>query len=184
MKNLNFFLAAMVSLLICSCSHSNKGVKDNATCSSRIFKYNGPHDNDQLEKFLRESTNANIQSLDMDTKTSIVKNLRFYEGVPKEFKDSDTNLKKLFATNAKQVFSAIFGGEVLVGTYDTKPSVKEISHEDFNNLPLTNGGNSYETTWSLCSNCSGDESGPCCYTPGDGCIDMIVKVGNTYYRVK
>lgn len=186
MKKLQLISSLILILALASCSQSRKG-NANATFSSTVFQYNGPHDSIQLKKLLMDTINPSIAKLDTSIKSFLVNNMLFIDGLPRGFKKSDENLKKLLATNAKEVFTYILGNETLINTFETRPEIIEISVKDFNNLPLTKNGIVYKTYTNFCTNCTTPASNvyTCCdCCGGSGCLDYIVNVGDKYYSVK
>jgi hypothetical protein len=160
------------------------------TCSSHAITYSGPHNSNQVERILNESTNPVLVNLDPGIKSSIVTYLEFNQGMPVGFSGTDASLKKLLATPeyASAVMSAILKLEVIATTFDKKPVTTEISMEEFLQLLHTNGGAAPATKGSMCLNCNAPDSNvyKCCEVAENprGCIDFFVVIKDINYKVK
>jgi hypothetical protein len=171
-----------------NCNAGSNGTVNN-TCSSHILKYSGPHNCNQLEKLLNESNSEVLKKLDPATKTSLVMNMIFSSGLPTGMSEtSDENIKRLGEAPefAKAVFSAIFGCEVIVHNSDNRPTVDEISVEEYNELSRKQ---QTEPVISECTNCYAPGGGlgnssHCCQVGGKGCYDLIIRIDGKLYRVK
>jgi hypothetical protein len=196
MKKLLFMSVILLLWANNSFSQSNAPIQGGgATCDSRVFKYSGPKNTEELAALLSTSKDPVIVTLDEDTKQSLLKNMVFMAGRPKGMDgkdgtdDVDQNIQKLYATNAKEVFSALFGMEVIISTADTRPKVIEMSVSEymqhFHDDPI---GYAVKPVFSLCKNCCfgwPPIGGPyCCHVCGNGCWDAIIVLpdGN-YYRI-
>jgi len=161
------------------------------TCNSHVITYSGPHNSNQLENVLNQSTSPVLQSLDVATKASIVTNLEFRQGMPIGFTALDENLKKLVATPEylSAVFGAILGNEVIVTTFDKKPVVVEITMGEFQQMYHNDpSGNAPRTVTNWCSNCNAPDSNvyKCCEvaTEPRGCLDFFVVLNGQNYKIK
>lgn len=161
------------------------------TCNSHVIKYDGPHNSNQVQKILNESTNPVLVSLDAPNKASIVANLEFRQGMPVGFSAMDDNLKKLVGspTLFASVMGAILSQKVLVTTFENKPVFTEITMGEYQKLvhddPI---GNNPQGISNWCTNCNAPDSNvyKCCEVATDprGCLDFFVVIGGNYYKVK
>lgn len=158
--------------------------------SSLVLRtYTGPKNTDELTTLLYTSKIDVLVKLDSATKNSLIKYLRFGDGMPKGMSGTDDNIQNLYKSNAAEVYSAIYGWKVKMCTFETKPVLKQISVEDFmKNYTADPIGWAFETQVSHCSNCcqwqpGGGDNGTtyCCLVGGDGCDDAITFVPNQGY---
>ncbi len=156
-------------------------------CVNSIYKYNGPRNSNELSHLLMTSNSDVLRYLDCDTKTSLINNIMFDEntGIPWLMNNVDEKLNHLYQTNAKEVFSAIFGTSVIICTYDTKPQGECISSDEF--LEHFNSDPeawAFITGLSLCTNCYKGGCEECCKVGGNGCWDnftMVMQSGKIYH---
>jgi hypothetical protein len=150
---------------------------------SRIIKYNGPKNTEELRQTLNNTDAPAIKNLNEETKNSLIKYMVFREGHPIGMSDADENIQELYkSTEAVDVFSSILGNEVTLCSFETKPPVENISIEQYNKL-IKNGA-VVSMRSSTCWNClPPPPEEPCCLANGKGCIDNRIVINNHDYHV-
>lgn len=182
MKTLKLHLIVL-ALLFASISYSQ------TTCSSSIYKYKGPTNAGELRDFLQTSTDSVIINLSQSFKNMLNEVIIFKNDRIAGFNPESTNpdIALFYASNAAEVFSAIFKTHVSVVTSDNRPTVQRITVAEFNTL--TAGGIAFGSDYSLCLNCRGLDGGLgkpgewCCRVDGNGCVDIILNIDGVLYAV-
>lgn len=157
--------------------------------SSRIYKYNGPKNTQELTQLLNTSTNSAIVNLNPKFKEMLVEITLFKHGRISGFDPNTTNIsvQEFYKSNASGVFSALFGTEVTIVSSDVQSKAVRITASEFNKLMEGRMGFTSDPTW--CYNCRGLDGGSgnpgswCCQVGGNGCCDIIIKIDNQSYIV-
>ncbi len=159
------------------------------TCSSSIYKYKGPANAGELRELLQTSTEPAILNLSQSFKNMLNEVIIFKNDRIAGFNPESTNpdIALFYASNAREVLSAIFKTNVSIVTSDNRPNVQRITVAEFNTL--TAGGIAFGSDISHCSNCRGLDGGTgrpgewCCRVDGKGCDDIILNINGVLYAV-
>ncbi|MDZ4708507.1 MAG: hypothetical protein SH818_08935 [Saprospiraceae bacterium] len=179
----------LITILFFQCKSSPKGASEaiqsheEVSCKqSTVFEYNGLTSTEALTVLLESSSKPFIKGLTDSTKQSIIRHLRFENGMVETLDGTDDHIKNLFSTHAKEFLKEILGSEVILCTLDTKPKVTLITQEQYEEMKRQSPAIYFLSSW--CTDCTKTDTSPCCVLPGDGCRDNLIQINQEYYSVK
>jgi len=179
----------LLPILFFQCKSNPKGTSEaiqsheEVSCKqSIVFEYNGVTSTEALTQLLDSSSKPFIKGLTDSTKQSIIRHLRFENGVVEKLEGSDDHIKNLFSTHAYEFLKEILGSEVILCTLETKPKVTLISQVQYEEMKSKSPAIFFLSSW--CTDCTKTDASPCCVLPGDGCRDNLIQINQEYYSVK
>ena len=175
-----FTFALVLGLFFCSQLFSQ------SVCRTQLLTYTGPQNTAQLTTLINNSNNPIISNLSQTVKNHLINCTVFENGLPIGSDSNCGQLENLLSVSqAQSVLSAIFGAQVTIYSYETKPVYPVMSLTEFMNLYNSDPtAYAFTTSVSRCYNCYFKKDNVCCEVNGNGCYDFtteIIRTGIKYY---